>query len=494
MRSGETFNEVAKPVVNIGQFIDAAASGDPTRLALAVGERLCGYGELQRMVIRLAATLRAHGVKRGDRVAVVDVGSVLSVAAILGTARIGAAAALMNVQLKPSELAELVRTAGCAPVGIAGDPYAAALSAALPGPVIRESDLHDSVPSLEAEGEDEDAALIIFTSGTTGLPKAVPISQGVLSRRTLSYAPPFKPEGRPAVTMMCVPIFHVGGSLAVLGSLYSGSTVVIQPRFRADEWLRLVQRHRVQSTFLVPTMIQRILDHPEFAATDLSSLASIAYGAAAAPPDLVRRAVAALPHAGFLQLFGQTETLGGYAMLLPQEHRDPKRVGSVGKVQPGVELRIVDPLSQEDVAPGEVGEIWVRAAQNVRAGWLRTGDLARVDAEGYIFPAGRLADTINRGGEKFGPIEIETVLITHPDVVDVGVAGIPDPEMGERVGAAVVARRPMTAEAVKAYCRERLAIYKVPERVAFVDDLPYSETGKVNRRKLAELILSKGGG
>jgi acyl-CoA synthetase (AMP-forming)/AMP-acid ligase II len=478
--------------VNIGQFVDAAAQGASARLALAVGGRECTYGELHRAVMQVAATLRSHGIKRGDRVAVVDVGSVLSVAAILGAARIGAAAALMNVQLKPSELVELVRTAGCAPVGIAGDAYADALSQALPAGVIRERDLRDP-QDVEVEGADDDAAMIIFTSGTTGLPKAVSISQGVLSRRTLSYAPPFKADARPAVSMMCVPIFHVGGSLAVLGSLYSGSTVVIQPRFRADEWLRLVQRYRVQSTFLVPTMIQRILDHSDFAATDLKSLASIAYGAAPAPPELVRRAVEALPHVGFLQLFGQTETLGGYAMLMPQEHRDPKRVGSVGKVQPGVELRIVDPLSQEDVPQGGVGEIWVRSQQNVREGWLRTGDLARVDADGYIFPAGRLADTINRGGEKFGPIEIETVLLTNPDVMDVGAAAIPDPEMGERVGVAVVTRRPMTSQQVKEYCREHLAIYKVPERVVFVDDLPYSETGKVNRKKLAELIVSKGG-
>jgi len=478
--------------VNIGQFIDAAATGAHTRLALAVGDRECDYGELHRLVLRVAATLRAHGVKRGDRVAVVDVGSVLSVAAILGAARIGAAAALMNVQLKPSELSELVRTAGCAQVGIAGNAYAAALSQALPGPVIRESDLLDARESLAVEGAETDAALVIFTSGTTGLPKAVSIPQGVLSARVRSYAPPFKPGAPPAVAMMCVPIFHVGGSLAVIGSLYSGATVVIQPRFRADEWLRLVQRHRVQSTFLVPTMIQRILDHPDFAGTDLKSLISIAYGAAPAPADLVRRAVAAIPHAGFLQLFGQTETLGGYAMLLPQEHRDPRRVGSVGKVQSGVELRIVDPVSEQDVTQGEVGEIWVCSTHNVREGWLRTGDLARVDADGYIFPAGRLADTINRGGEKFGPIEVETVLRSHPNVIDVGVAGIPDPEMGERVGAAVVMRGPMTADEVKAYCRDHLAIYKVPERVVFVDDLPFSETGKVNRKRLAELIESIG--
>jgi acyl-CoA synthetase (AMP-forming)/AMP-acid ligase II len=133
----------------------------------------------------------------------------------------------------------------------------------------------------------------------------------------------------------------------------------------------------------------------------------------------------------------------------------------------------------------------VLSDQNVRPGWLHTGDLARVDADGYIYPSGRLSDTINRGGEKFGPIEIETVLREHPAVADVAAAGVPDAEMGERVGVAIVASAPLGADEVKAYCRERLAIYKTPEYVVFVDDLPYSETGKVVRRRLVELIQSE---
>jgi acyl-CoA synthetase (AMP-forming)/AMP-acid ligase II len=215
------------------------------------------------------------------------------------------------------------------------------------------------------------------------------------------------------------------------------------------------------------------------------------YGAAAAPVELVQRAMAALPHVAFANIFGQTETLGAYTTLTPDDHFAPERIGSVGRALPGVEIRIVDPVTEEDVAAGDVGELWVLSDQNVRPGWLRTGDLARRDADGYIYPSGRLSDTINRGGEKFGPIEIETVLREHPAVADVAAAGIPDPEMGERVGVAIVPRGPLSADDVKAYCREHLAIYKVPEHVVFVDDLPYSETGKVVRRALVDLIASK---
>jgi acyl-CoA synthetase (AMP-forming)/AMP-acid ligase II len=288
--------------------------------------------------------------------------------------------------------------------------------------------------------------------------------------------------------MMCVPFFHVGGSLGVLGSLYSGNTSVVQDRFDAAEWLRLVQKHRISTAFLVPTMLQRILDHPDFARTDLTSLIAIAYGAAAAPVALVRRAMAALPDVAFANVFGQTETLGAYTTLLPEDHRDPNRVGSVGRPLPGVEVRVVDPDTGTDVEAGTVGELWVNTAQNVGEGWLHTGDLARQDADGYIYPSGRLSDTINRGGEKFGPIEVEEALRSHPAVSDVAVAGITDEEMGQRVGAAVVARLPVTLEELRTHCRERIAYFKLPERLMVVDRIPYTGTGKVDRRQLAALI------
>jgi acyl-CoA synthetase (AMP-forming)/AMP-acid ligase II len=187
-------------------------------------------------------------------------------------------------------------------------------------------------------------------------------------------------------------------------------------------------------------------------------------------------------------VFGQTETLGAYTSLLPEDHRDPNRVGSVGKPLPGVEVRVVDPDTGTDVEAGVVGELWVNTIQNATEGWLHTGDLARRDADGYIYPSGRLSDTINRGGEKFGPIEVEEALRTHPAVSDVAVAGITDKEMGQRVGAAVVARRPVTLDELRSHCRDRIAYFKRPERLIVVDHIPYSETGKVSRRQLAALI------
>jgi len=483
--------------MTIGTALDAAASGDPTRAALIIDGRAISYGELASEVQHCAAGLAARGVVAGQRVAVVDGGSLLSITALVATARLGAAAALMNPALTPPELQGLLENAGCADVAIAGEQYVDRLNEAGAPTVLTVADLlgrPSSAPPADdfIDDADDRDALVLFTSGTTGLPKAVGISGRQLTRRIRGMAAPFRADAKPSVGMMCVPFFHVGGALGTLGSLYSGNTSVVQKRFDAGEWLHLVSEHRVTTTFMVPTMLQRILDHPDFASTDLRSLAAIAYGAAAAPISLVRRAMAALPHVAFANVFGQTETLGAYTTLMPDDHRDPARAGSVGRPLPGVEVRVVDPDTGSDVEPGTVGELWVNTTQNVTEGWLHTGDLARQDSDGYIFPSGRLSDTINRGGEKFGPIEVEEALRSHPAVSDVAVAGITDQELGQRVGAAVVASAPVTLEALRSHCRELIAYFKLPERLAIVDHIPYNSTGKVNRRQLAALIADDG--
>jgi acyl-CoA synthetase (AMP-forming)/AMP-acid ligase II len=479
--------------MNTGTIHDAAAAGDPARAALIVDGRTIGYGDLAHAVRQCCAGLSDHGVVPGRRVAVVDGGSLLSIATTLAAARIGAAAALMNPALTPPELRGLIRNAGCAEVTVAGESYAGRLREAGAATVLTDSDLWGLPAAVDtpASGDADADALVLFTSGTTGLPKTVAISGGQLTRRVKGMAAPFRADRAPSVGMMCVPFFHVGGALGILGGLYSGNTTVVQKRFDAGEWLRLVSRHRVATTFMVPTMLQRILDHPDFARTDLSSLVAIAYGAAAAPVALVRAAMDALPHVGFANVFGQTETLGAYTTLLPGDHRDPARAGSVGRPLPGVEVRVVDPATGTDVEPGTVGELWVNTTQNVTEGWLHTGDLARRDADGYIFCSGRLSDTINRGGEKFGPIEVEEALRTHPAVGDVAVAGIADDEIGQRVGAAVVLRAPATLDELRSHCRELIAYFKLPERLAVVEQIPYSTTGKVNRREIAELIADQ---
>jgi acyl-CoA synthetase (AMP-forming)/AMP-acid ligase II len=478
--------------MNTGTIIDAVAAGDPARTALVIDGRSISYGELAATVRQCAVGLAASGVVAGERVAVVDGGSLLSIATLLGAARIGAAAALMNPALTPPELRGLLKNAGCAEVGIAGEAYVDRLREAGATTVLTLADLAGQAsaasPVDAVDAADDRDALILFTSGTTGLPKAVSITCGQLNMRIKGMSAPYRADAKPSVGMMCVPFFHVGGSLGMLGSLYSGNTSVVQQRFEAGAWLRLVSEHRVTATFLVPTMLQRILDHPDFADTDLTSLVAIAYGAAAAPIALVRRAMAALPHVAFANVFGQTETLGAYTTLMPDDHRDPARAGSVGQPLPGVEVRVVDPATGNDVEPGTVGELWVNTTQNVTGGWLHTGDLARQDSDGYIFPSGRLSDTINRGGEKFGPIEVEEALRSHPAVTDVVVAGIADDEIGQRVGAAVVASTPVTLEELRSHCRGLIAYFKLPERLAVVDQIPYSATGKVSRHQIATLI------
>jgi acyl-CoA synthetase (AMP-forming)/AMP-acid ligase II len=477
--------------MNTGTILDAVAAADPARAALIIDGRSIDYGELEATVRQCAAGLSAHGVVAGQRVAVVDSGSRLSIATMLGAARIGAAAALMNPALTPPELRGLLSNAGCAEVAVVGEAYVDRVRDAGAPAVLTEADLAGG-PSPASDPDatdtpDDGDALVLFTSGTTGLPKAVGITSGQLNLRIRGMAAPFREDVKPSVGMMCVPFFHVGGSLGVLGSLYSGNTLVVQRRFDAGEWLRLVSDYRVATTFMVPTMLQRILDHPDFASTDLTSLVAIAYGAAAAPITLVRRAMAALPNVAFANVFGQTETLGAYTTLMPDDHRDPARAGSVGRPLPGVEVRVVDPAGN-DVEPGTVGELWVNTTQNVTEGWLHTGDLARQDPDGYIFPSGRLSDTINRGGEKFGPIEVEDALRSHPAVADVAVAGIADEELGQRVGAAVVTRAPVTLAELRSHCRELIAYFKLPERLAVVDQIPYSATGKVSRHQIAALI------
>jgi long-chain acyl-CoA synthetase len=477
--------------MNISTIIDAPATGDPGRPALIINGQTITYGELADAVQRCAAGLSAGGMA-GRRVAVVDVASPLSIATMLGAARIGAAAALMNPALTPSEIRGLLANAECADVGVAGQAYAGRLLEAGAAKALTAADLLSDgkvAPPPTVEDVDDRDGLVLFTSGTTGLPKAIGITNGQLSARITGVTTQFHADTPPTVSMMSVPFFHVGGAIGVLGTLYAGNTYVIQDRFDASEWLRLVPEHRVTSTFLVPTMLQRILDHPDFAKADLTSLVAVAYGAAAAPVALMRAAMTAMPHVAFANVFGQTETLGAYTTLLPADHRDPNRVRSVGRPLPGVEVRVVDPDTGIDVEPGTVGELWVNTSQNVTGGWLHTGDLARRDSDGYIYPSGRLKDTINRGGEKFGPIEVEEALRTHPAVSDVAVAGVADEEMGQRVGAAVVARTPVTLEDLRSHCRELIAYFKLPERLIILDEIPYNDTGKVNRRQLGTLII-----
>lgn len=475
--------------MHVGQTIDLAVDEVPDRTALIVGNERLTYAELGSLAQRCAVALDAAGVRRGDHVAVVAGSHPLAVAAILGAARLGAASAQMNPDLKPGEMAALCQMIR-ARVGIAGTDHKDKLVPALGGTVLTQDDVASTAESRlpDVTIDDDATGMILFSSGSTGLPKPVSISHRTVSDRLSYYAAPIDPAVDPPIDMMSVPVFHIGGTLGLLITLHAGKTMVILPRFDAGEWLRTVEECRVSQTFVVPTMLRRILDHPAFASRDISSLRALSYGAAPAQPDLIRRAVATLPAVDFSNVFGQTETLGAYAALSPDDHRAGRKLDSVGRPFPGVELRVVDVETQEDVGVGQVGEAVVRAAQNITPDWMPTGDLVVVDEDGYLFVKGRVKDTINRGGEKFGPVEIEAAIRTLPGVVEVAVAGVPDEDLGERVGALIVGDQSLGTDAVKEHCRQTLARFKVPEVVVFVDELPYNRYGKIPRAAVVEVI------
>jgi acyl-CoA synthetase (AMP-forming)/AMP-acid ligase II len=481
----------------LGRIIDAVCALDPERVALVIDGSPTTYGELDAAIRMSATVLRSADVRPGWRIPLVDDGSLLSVATVFGATHVGAATALMNPRLTADELGVLMKVAETAPVGVAGAAYAAALGQAGQTVVLGAEELSpDRLPDRTPIWDPSPAedAVVLFTSGTTGTPKAVPLPHSMVASRIAAYAPRVEPV--PSVALMCVPFVHIGGMLGLMVALGKGSTTVIQTRFDAGGWLALVERHRVNTSFVVPTMLHRILDHPDFATTDLSSLTALTYGAAPASPDLIRSATEALPGVALANTFGQTETMGSITLLGPGDH-SAKRLTSVGRPLPGIEVRIVDPVTLEAMPMGEIGELWVKSDNSVipdsqvrdpsiPPGWFRTGDMVSEDEEGYLYPSGRLADTINRGGEKFSPSEVEAVVRTHPAVRDVAVVAVPDPEMGNRVGAATVLREPMTAEELREFCRGRIANFKIPERLVIVDEIPYNDFGKVDRRKLRD--------
>jgi long-chain acyl-CoA synthetase len=420
------------------------------------------------------------GVRRNDVVPLVDVAGPFALAVVLAAARVGATAAPMNPRYTAGELRTLREIGGACAVATAGDAFRDNLEGVVVGPEAMDS----GGDKVDDAGEN---AVMLFTSGTTGLPKPVPVPTPTLLARLAAYADPAAHQ----VRMLCVPIHHVGGLVGALVSLVGGHSLVVQPRFDPAEWLQLVEQHHVQLTFVVPTMLARIADHPDVAKRDLSSLQTVTYGASPMPEDLVIRLTKAMPNVGFVNTFGQTETLGGITLSTPEDHHHPVHRTSVGKLVPGVQIRLVDPDTGDEVPAGAVGELLVASAQNVTNGWQRTGDLVRVDEDGYLYVAGRLSDTINRGGEKFGPIEVETVLREHPAVRDVAVAGVPDPELNERVGAVVVTADDVTVDELQEFCAGKLARYKTPELIVFVREVPLTDLGKVDRRAVVRLLAGE---
>lgn len=353
-------------------------------------------------------------------------------------------------------------------------------------------------PLLTVDPEDDIQQL--YTSGTTGHPKGVQITQGqwvrfaeaVLAAGWARYTPD-------DTIMVCMPVFHVAGANGGLLALMQGARVLVVADILPEEIFRLIPEYRVNYTLFVPAVILMLVSQPGVEQVDFSSLRCITYGASPIAESLLERAREVFG-CEFIQLYGLTENLGGATYLPAEDHATGRnKLRSCGKPYPGAEIRIVDAGGRE-LPAGEVGEIAIRCGwlmkgywQNaeattaaIREGWFLSGDAGYLDDEGYLYIHDRIKDMIVSGGENVYPAEVENALFSHPDVADVAVIGVPDERWGEAVKAIVVARPDsgLTAEGLIAHARERIAGYKLPKSVDFVETLPRNPSGKVLRREL----------
>jgi acyl-CoA synthetase (AMP-forming)/AMP-acid ligase II len=360
------------------------------------------------------------------------------------------------------------------------------------------------------EVDDTHPSVLLYTSGTTALPKGVVLTYLALSVYVTNTVEPANPETHD-VLLLSVPVYHVAGVTAIISSIWGGRTLVVLPQFEPHVWLEAVHKERVTHSFVVPTMLKRVMDEPDFDRYDLSSLQLLAYGAAPMPYEVVRKAVGVFK-CGLMNAYGQTESTSTLTYLGPEDHRIEgteeeklkrlERLKSVGRAMEDVTVAIMDPTGNL-LPPGQEGEIvaqgarlmtgyWKRDEETAQAlvdGWLHTGDVGWMDDEGYLFITGRTKDLIIRGGENISPGEIEAVLEQHPKIAEAVVIGVPDVEWGEEVKAIVVLKpgETATADEIVQYAKSRLASFKAPKHVAFAQELPRNYLGKVLKTDLRKL-------
>ncbi|HWS74275.1 MAG TPA: long-chain-fatty-acid--CoA ligase [Quisquiliibacterium sp.] len=475
---------------------------------------------------RIAQGLLALGVGHGDRVAILTKQTVECLALMLAAQKIGAVCMPVNWRLAPPEIAYVVDH-GEAKLLVADAEFLPAVAglelahvklrlitdrAVAGGPRLL-GDWAAGYPDEDPgyDGQRDDTALQLYSSGTTGLPKGVELSHRSLAAGFERAVPEcIEYTGGDSVMLNALPTFHIAGIGMALIAYMAGGTSVMMPDFDPAKVLEAIEEHRITHAFLVPAMIQFMLQVPGADRRDYSSLKAISYGAS---PISERVLVDALRtfKCNFVQVYGLTETTGAISALPPEDHvvEGPKAVllRSAGKAIRGVELGVFDPATGDRLPDDEVGEIWIRSAQNMKGywrnpkatadafvgldergiGWFRSGDAGYMRGE-YVFMHDRIKDMIISGGENIYPAEVENVLMKHPAVADGAVIGVPDPTWGEAVKAVVVPRPgvALTGAEVIAFMRERLAHYKCPKSVDIVKEIPRNPSGKILKRVLRE--------
>src|SRR5580692_9357950 len=492
-------------VTNLAQNLTDTTRAHAGRVAVRVDNAAMTYRALDEASAKVAGLLHERGLKPGDRVGIMMPNVAEVPVVYYGVLRAGGVVVPMNPLLKAREVAYYLGDSGAGLMfawqGFADQARGGAEQAEADVIVVDGTGFPDLLASAAAddhvaERDDEDTAVILYTSGTTGHPKGAELTHGNLISNTEVTRADIVRARPEDVIFGGLPLFHVFGQTVALNvAVAAGACLTLLPRFAAEHALRIIAGHHVTVFEGVPTMYVALLHQPDRADYDTSSLRTCISGGAALPVEVLRGFEEAFG-VPVLEGYGLSETSPVASFNLPGRERRP---GSIGTPIRDVQMRVVDEEGHE-VPPGEVGEIVVRGpnvmkgywqrpeatAEAITGGWFHTGDLARVDADGYFYIVDRKKDLIIRGGYNVYPREIEEVLYEHPAVAEAAVIGLPHPALGEEVAAAVALKpgAAITAEELRAYVKGQVAAYKYPRHVWIVDSLPKGATGKIQKRDI----------
>jgi acyl-CoA synthetase (AMP-forming)/AMP-acid ligase II len=498
-------------------LVAEAAARNSGGEALVCGAERLTWAEVDGAAARLAGALARRGVQAGDRVALLLGNGTPFVLSSFALARLGAVAVPLSTRFQPPEIAYVLGDCGARllvhEAELSDRLPAAEAAPALEGRIATgEVAGAEHLAALLAEAgqppepaavDEEDTAVILYTSGTTGKPKGAMLAHLNIVHSAMVYEACMSLTSRDR-SVAAVPLSHVTGLIANVAALARcAGTLVILPAFKAADFLQVATRERMTHSLLVPAMYNLCLLQPELAAHDLSRWRIGGYGGAPMPEATIARLAERLPGLALMNAYGSTETTSPIALMPPAETTG--RGDSVGRAVPGATIVAMGEDGRE-VPPGAVGELWLSGpsvvkgywanpeatAENIVGGFWRSGDLGTVDADGFVRVLDRKKDMINRGGYKIYTAEVEAVLAAHPEVVESAVVAKPCPVLGERVHAFVVPRSAVSVEALRRFCAERLSDYKVPETVTLqAEPLPRNANGKVVKRALREALLAE---
>lgn len=503
----------------VHHFTEYYARNFPDNACVTQDGVTTSYGEMDALANRLANGLLGLGVGKGERVCILGENSREHLALFLAACKIGAVTVSLNYRLAPAELAFIINDAQSRVLLMLDNGFRDTLDklrAELPDGfhlltrgLAGSTDWDEWIEQQDKDKPDVDVSpgdpfFQLYTSGTTGNPKGVVSTHANMIAECVMNTTffPTRPSAGGA-DIVCAPLFHIGGAGSILIGTYSGAEIILHRAFDPAQVVDDIEKHPVNSIFMVPAMIMAVLQLPDIEQRDFSGLKQIFYGASPISEAVLKQAIDVFD-VDFVQMYGMTETCGTVVNLTPADHLKalsgkPELLLSCGRPSVGADVRIMDPDGKA-LPPGEVGEIWVKSDTNMIGyynlpeateksltdGWVHTGDAGYMDEEGYIYLKDRIKDMVVSGGENIYPVEVENAIAHHGSVADVAVIGVPDDKYGEALLAFVVLKpgSSLELEEMIAFCRERIAGYKIPRKLEIIDEMPRNPSGKILKKEL----------